>query len=485
MLVATFGFCSEARSSDLLRNNGFENGTAGWRAQRGRILHVTPGLQSNGAARLSVRRQVRSSAIRQRSIRRTGSGARYVSTVWVRTRANESVCVRVRERRVALPRGASRRCGRANGHWQKLSVRYSALRDDRFLVVSVEARRPARSSPLRVDQVRLKKVKTTAASSGSDSGSGGGTIAPDSGWRMFSDLSPWNASLDKAPVDPNSSTMITKMVSDGVPGVATQTVLKNWGFPLYFGTATDPLYTLDITENLPFENEIDGTQIHIPDAAIPSAGTDAVMRVLDQTNGFSYHLQRVVIDRTTRTVTAWRSFRLNYSGIGFHQPNEPPTGLGPIRPEELAAGYVNHTMMLSARCLSGHNVPPYDESVTQGKTCAGDIDPAATRLSMGNVVFLDMTAAEIDALPVSIWEKAILRGLAEHGAVVAFNGGAAWHLQFENPLDRTVFGHPDPYAAAGLPSILDYSHTLDSVGGWGAKLKVLVPFARPCSGVCP
>jgi hypothetical protein len=307
----------------------------------------------------------------------------------------------------------------------------------------------------------------------------------DASWRLFSDTSPWNAPLETSQIDPNSSTMIAKMVNDGSPAVATQNSLRNWGIPLYFGRVEDPAYTLKLSETLPFEQDINGTEIHIPLRAIPSAGSDAAMRVLDQTNGYSYHLQRVVIDPVVHTVTAWRAFRLNSEGLGFHELNEPPTGLGPIRPEELATGYINHTMMLSARCLSGHNVPPFEQSITQGKTCAGDADPTTTRLSIGNVVFLDMTSAQIDALPVSTWEKAILRGLRDHGALVAFNGGSSWNFQFENPLDRTVFGQPEPYAAAGLPSSLDYSHTLDSVGGWAANLKVLAPFARPCSEVCP
>jgi hypothetical protein len=308
---------------------------------------------------------------------------------------------------------------------------------------------------------------------------------PSSDWHFFSDASPWNAPIKTSDQAAKSTTMISKMVNDGPPGASTAHSRFSWGFPLYFGTSNDPLYTLKVAGDADFSQDIDGARVHLPPGAKPSAGADGVLRLLDQVNGFSYHLQHAVVDDSNKVITAWRSHRLKYDGLGFRFPDGPPTGLEPIRPEELAAGYVNHTMMLSARCLSGHSVAPYDQSLTIGKTCDGDADPGSTRLSIGNVVYLDMTHAEIEVLPIPTWQKAILRGLADHGAVVAFNGGAPWALTFENPLDRTTFGRDDPYAAAGLPSTLDYSDALDTVGGWAANLKVLAPFRRPCTGLCP
>jgi hypothetical protein len=277
--------------------------------------------------------------------------------------------------------------------------------------------------------------------------------------------------------------MIRKMLADGPPTPSTRSSREAWGFPVYFGRPSDPLYRLELSETShPFEQEIDGARIHVPAGAKPSAGSDRVMRVVDQPSGFSYHIQQAKIDAATRTIVAWRSHRLRVDGLGFRGPTSPPTGIGPIRPEELAAGDVNHTIMLSARCLSGHPVPPYAESVTRGDSC-GDSDAPTTRLSIGNIVFIDLSDAEIDALPVSTWEKALLRGLADHGALVAFNGDAAWAFQFEGPQSRTALGEQDPYASAGLPETLDYSETLNSVGGWGAHLKVLASFRRPCGDV--
>ena len=104
---------------------------------------------------------------------------------------------------------------------------------------------------------------------------------------------------------------------------------------------------------------------------------------------------------------------------------------------------------------------------------------SATRLSMGNVVFLDLSHEQIDALSIPTWQKAICKGLADHGALVGFNGSGSWTLTFEAPQDRIAYGEPNPYEALGLPSTLDYGNALDGIGGWGAHLKVLAPFPRP------
>jgi hypothetical protein len=301
---------------------------------------------------------------------------------------------------------------------------------------------------------------------------------PGTDWHLFSDRSPWVARIDKAKVDPKSDVYIQSLIADGPPGAAGSKQLAGWGFPLYFGRARDPVYRITLRETRSrFEKEIDGKRIHAPRRMQPSNLSDGVAYVIDQTDGFTYRFQQAVIDDSKRTITAWRSFRLKTYGKGFRHAKEPPTGMLPIRPEELAAGYVNHTVGLHAKCLSGHNVAPYDRTVTVGVAC--DDDDAQTRLSMGNVVFLDLTHRDIDALSIPTWQKAICKGLADHGALVGFNGSGSWTLTFEAPQDRTAFGLPDPYAAAGLPSTLDYANALDEIGGWGAHLKVAAPFARP------
>lgn len=301
---------------------------------------------------------------------------------------------------------------------------------------------------------------------------------PGLDWHLFSETSPWVAPLDKTNVDPRSDVYISSLASDGPPAPAGAKQLFGWGFPLYFGRATDPLYRIVLRETrFTYGQHIDGHQIHAPSGMQPSNLSDGVVYVIDQIDGYTYRFRLTVVDDTARTITAWHAFRLETYGSGFNTVEEPPTGLLPIRPEELAAGYVNHTVGLHAKCLSGHSVAPYEGSGTKGKLCVPT--DAATRLSMGNFVFLDLTHEQIDALSIPTWQKAICKGLADHGALVGFNGSGSWTLTFEAPQDRTAYGEPNPYEALGLPPTLDYGNALDEIGGWGAHLKVLAPFPRP------
>jgi hypothetical protein len=307
----------------------------------------------------------------------------------------------------------------------------------------------------------------------------------DPRWNLFSSASPWNTRIDRSDLAPNSDVMISKLVADGDPSTITPQLRQNWGTPMYFARPSDPLYTIDTTHNDPDSRAQDGRQVRVPAGAQPSQESDGVMWIVDQESGWVNQVQRAVPDHSTRVISAWKSYRFRYDGNGFPETvTAAPTGIQPIRPEELAAGYVNHAISMGARCLSGHPVAPFDQSLTIGKTCAGDSNPASTRLSMGNVVFLDMSHAQIEALGVPIWQEAILKGLADYGAVVGLNGGSAWSFKFENPIGRTSLGKADPYQAAGLPSTLDFSDALDKVGGWEAKLKVLEPFERPCFVIC-
>ncbi|MBA2240284.1 MAG: hypothetical protein H0W09_03420, partial [Solirubrobacterales bacterium] len=197
---------------------------------------------------------------------------------------------------------------------------------------------------------------------------------------LFSDRSPWSAPIDRSQVDPNSETMIGKLIADGEP--ATESISSNqaFGTPVYYAAAGDPLYTLELTGDFDYTREIDGETIHLPAGAQPSAGSDGVIWVVDQTDGFVYALQGTTIDHDTQVIGAWKGYRLAADGLGFRYSSGPPTGLEPIRPEELAAGYVDHTMSMGVRCLSGHPVAPFDQSLTVGKACDGDVDPASTRL---------------------------------------------------------------------------------------------------------
>lgn len=301
---------------------------------------------------------------------------------------------------------------------------------------------------------------------------------PPANWRMFDDASVWNAPLDKSNIDPKSATYIHTLMQNGPPEPQTAQKMARWAFPLYWGNASDPLFKITLAESSgPIGREMQGRLVHVPPKVKPSAGTDAAFRLLDQVDGYSYHFRVASVDYDSKVIRAHAGFRLETEGNGFHNIKEPPTGLLPIRPEELAAGVVTHTVGLHVKATSGNPVAPYEFSAAHGQTING-VDPTKC-LSFGNIVFLDLSEGDIAGLAVPTWTKAILRGLANHGALVSFNGSNTWTLTYENGYDRTTYGKPDPWKAAGITFPLDFRDALKSIGGWENHLRVVQPFPRP------
>jgi hypothetical protein len=316
---------------------------------------------------------------------------------------------------------------------------------------------------------------------------GGGPVPTSNGQgdrNYFASTSPFNTQIDHTKIAPGSAQMITGMMDSGT-GVAARTWPGNdlnWAYPVYDGKSSDPTYRINITGSGLFRyyiQDIQGTSVHVPQGAEPNQGSDGVMGVYDETNGFIYQFQQTVIDDSARTISTWRAQRIAQSSQGFRFSDEPPGLKTPIQPDELTADHsIDHMMSAAVRCTTGMPVPPYENSVTRGKTCSGVI----STVSVGNVVFLNMTDAQINALNLPTWETNLLLGLAHYGAIVVGNtGGSSFALRFESSLDRTSLGQPNPWAAVGLDKTLDFSHALDSVGGWAKNLAVLKPFARPCN----
>lgn len=303
---------------------------------------------------------------------------------------------------------------------------------------------------------------------------------PAPGWRPFDSGSPWNTVIDHdtVEIDPNSEEKIARLIEGGPPALSTPNSRKNWGTPLYFARSSDPLYTI-ITQHLDEDSVAqNGRQVRCPDGAIPSQANDGVMWVIDQESGWINQLQRTVPDHVNRLLSCWKSYRMDMDGSGFPDlVTGAPTGVLAVRPEELAAGYVNHTMSMAVSCLKVGPVAPFDESNTQGHSSRCNND-TVTRLQMGNVIFLDLSHEEIEQLPLEPWQEAFLKGFADFGALVGLNGGTPWDIKFENHHDRLVFGKPNPYTQYNIPEFLNYRNVLDPIGGWQEHLKVRAPFAR-------
>lgn len=306
---------------------------------------------------------------------------------------------------------------------------------------------------------------------------------PPAGWTFFGDASVWNVPIpDKTKVDPRSATLIHTLCAAGPPDVTTQTKIDRWAFPFYFGRASDPLMKIQLDSTDAPAKDINGKMIHVPPKMKASTGSDGALKIIDQAAGEIYHFRVVAsIDYNAHVLKAHSGFRLALEGTGFGPTGkEPPPGLQPIRPEELQGGMINHTIPIHVKSCSGTPVPPYENSTGRGQYVS-DGFPAKDHVGFGNVIFLAPSVADLDKLAIPTWQKAILKGLSVYGGLVAFNGGSSWSLTYEHPFDRTVYGKPDPWKAAGITFPLDFRNALAGLGGWEKNLRVLQPFSRPAA----
>lgn len=261
--------------------------------------------------------------------------------------------------------------------------------------------------------------------------------------------------------------------------------------PIYFSTSEDPLYELR-AERPWGRAEIEGHRIRIPEAARPAAGGDAHLSVITE-DGWEYDLWAVAVKPRGGGPLefGWGGrTRIDGDGLGSNA-TAAHFGLaaGVIRAAELRAGNIRHALMMGVRCTDARERAIFPAAPNTGEPCSdheGIADEDAP--AMGARFVLDMSAAEIEALPVPPWKKTILTAMAEYGMIVGDAiGSGAWGLHLESGSSYTSFGVEDPLAefarSQGVPFwegmyVFDLHEGVD----WSSRLRLLDPCvtARQC-----
>ena len=348
-----------------------------------------------------------------------------------------------------------------------------------------------RDSNVRAAYFRL--TTDSSASSAQACGSGFGSFDvgrwPNACWRPYAEHSPFNTPIEAtARTMPNSSAMVSRLVRLGDPNsliAGTADTPDDWSHPTYYSQPTDPLYTLRCTADwgtCPLE----GMQIRVPSEARAAGGRDGHMTIVDQAGGWEYPLFRVQY-KPSGGGTLWFKWshgrvRLDGSGInGGGTAAHFGNLAGIIRAQELAAGEIDHALLMVVKCDAGRYVYP---AAGRGSRCADTYNA----LPMGARLQLNMTSSQIDALPVPGWKKTILRAMATYGMYFGdTGGGGAWEIQAESGSTYTSFGHADQMVEVardyGVPShsgryVFDIGDGVD----WARYLRVI----DPCStqGTC-
>jgi hypothetical protein len=302
----------------------------------------------------------------------------------------------------------------------------------------------------------------------------------DPSWRPYARTSPFNRALPAQPrLHPRSQAMVSRLLGFGraqAIQLGTAGTRFDYSHPVYFGRASDPRHRIRCTERWG-RCAVEGHVVHIPRGARAAAGTDAHLTVIDTRSGWEYDLWGVHrVSPTGGTLRARWGGRTRIDGDGRNSPATAAHfggAAGVIRASELAAGRIDHALFLVAECGSGRAVYPARGS---GARCANrrNAPPLGARFA------LDMSDAEIAAVPGSPLKRTILRALARYGAYLGDTGTGSWSVQLESGAAYVALGGADPFAALGRANGLqradDGMYLLDLAAGvdW-RRLRVVHP----------
>lgn len=336
-------------------------------------------------------------------------------------------------------------------------------------------------------------------------------------WRPYADTSPFNTRLTperKQQISPDSQTAINSWLAtwnndlrqddpDGndaphKPGfkVGYQET-EDWDRPIFWSNSSDPLATINYTENWGNGNGALGQSIPIPTAAQAAGGIegdawDGHMAVI--TNGWEYDfwqvqpVQQPVQNGVINSSYGGRTL-INGDGLGSGG-TESNFGLlaGIIRPDELKYAKINHALVMVMECSNGEDVWPAADGKNHLATCDG---PSWIQNGMppyGAQFFLDYTEQEINNKSWPVWEKAIARAASRYGIYFGDTGGSTFKIQ--SGLSSTALGQPDPWIKIAKDYGLTrqgqnhngpYKFNLTKLTGdnnhidWANRLKMLTP----------
>lgn len=326
---------------------------------------------------------------------------------------------------------------------------------------------------------------------------------PGADWRPYSADSPFNVPISAhVRVHPRSRAIVERILSWGVPArlvAGTSDTGDDYGHPTYYARSSDPVYRLRPTMQWG-RSPIRGVRIHVPAAARPAGGSDGHMTVV-QPNGWEYDFWRASSKPPSGGTLrfGWGGrVRIDGSGTGGEATASGFGNLaGIVRAPELAAGRIDHALFVVVRCTSGDGSfhfgvrRPHDRNQSAfvyPATHGGSRCPASERGAppMGARLQLAMSGAEIDALGLPEWKRAILHALARYGGYVGDTGGPGFAIQLESGSTYTAFGYADPLLGFAAQSggetdgsVQEYEgrYLFDIASGvdWASRLRVVTP----------
>lgn len=288
--------------------------------------------------------------------------------------------------------------------------------------------------------------------------------------------SPWNTKASSS-VLANSSTLVNTLLS-GIAGPEPIGTSGRWSKPTYYAADTDPLVTLKFkAPSWGGSSVLDGKQIRIPKGAQPApptwsedGNTDAHMQIV-LAKGDCERLG-LPFGKTAEFWRAkWEGSVLRFESGSYGQIDgsliggkatamNSDLGAGMIRAPELLAGRIPHALFAVT----------HKSSIGKGYVYpAVHSDGSGGPIPMGQRFKLAYTPAEVSALAIPAYRKAIITAIAEYGIIIGDSSGNPFGLQVESAVMYTSLGVANPFASLG--TWLDVRSGVDFKG----RLRAVAP----------
>lgn len=257
-------------------------------------------------------------------------------------------------------------------------------------------------------------------------------------FRAFSDSSYWNTQVpSNAPIDPKSAKMIAFIKATNPKPYIRFSGLNaagDWGRPIYFSKATDPVYNVRCSGICPAEIKA----LRIPaNASSDEPTSDAEMTVYDPVIGAVFGLWQAHKVNNTWSVVNSSMHYLNSNGLDGKWTEMPgrdsrnmghrgaPASTIGIRIDEIEAGVIPHKLDLYITHTKNTHVFPYvgDED--------GSTDPNAP--PEGALIRIK-PSVDLNSLNLRPAAKIIATSLQKYGAVIGDQTGSSMALKIENTI---------------------------------------------------
>ena len=266
---------------------------------------------------------------------------------------------------------------------------------------------------------------------------------------------------------------------------------------VFYASPSDPVMTVHCTNaagagSCTGANGVntDGAKINVPAGAVPFANADAHMTVIETGTGNEYDFWETSVSGST--IDAGVGAEVSVSGDGRGSQGDDGSfalAAGLVRPAELAAGVINHALVVTVPCVNASGASGYawPAEYGYGSPCgSGWNESTVGAPEMGQLLRLNMTAAQIQASPAPAWQKTIMTALATYGAYIEDVDGdqaAGIDILTQAGSSWTDLGLPDPWVAVTQQFGSSNGDLVSSIPIPVSQLQVV----QPCypEGSCP